>query len=89
MCRKPEWGWSADAVDGGGSGAGAGGSAGGFGNADLAPSLPPALRHFYVVSEPRHKVRMCFCVVLALSVCFHAVSHCARLGSGVSAKRGG
>lgn len=55
---RPQWGWGlpqAPSADGSAF-VSISGSAGGFGNADAVPGLPPSLRHVYVTSAPQHKV---------------------------------
>eukprot|EP00887_Chlorella_sp_A99_P001159 scaffold14.g1159.t1 len=65
---RPQWGWGlpqAPSADGSAYVA-VSGSAGGFGNADLVPGMPPNLRHVYVACAPQHKVD-------TLRRCLHAL----------------
>ncbi|KAI8465848.1 MAG: P-loop containing nucleoside triphosphate hydrolase protein [Monoraphidium minutum] len=64
----PAWGWGVTGWEGPASDAAprTRGTAGGAEGAELVPTLPPGLRHVYVVAEPRHRVD-------ALRRCVHAL----------------
>lgn len=56
--QSPAWGWGARGWDGPASplAARTHGTAGGVEGEGLVPTMPPQLQHYYVVTEPRHKV---------------------------------
>ncbi|KXZ53661.1 hypothetical protein GPECTOR_6g578 [Gonium pectorale] len=68
--ENPSWGWGAKGWDGPASPLApkTRGSAGGVEGEELVPTMPPQLLHYYMVTEPRHKVDVLRRTIHALGV---------------------